>query len=54
MSLFRHGAAPDLIRFGLAPLYNTFSEVAEAVARLRVILESGSFRRYPARRSAVT
>ena len=46
--------APDLIRFGLAPLYNTFEEVAEAVARLRVILASESFRRYPAERSAVT
>ena len=30
--------APDLLRFGFAPLYNTEDEVREAARRLAVIL----------------
>jgi kynureninase len=46
--------APDLIRFGLAPLYNTFEEVEEALARLRMALARKSFEKYDAGRLAVT
>lgn len=46
--------APDLIRFGLAPLYNTFEVVFEAVTRLRLTLESKAYERYSPTRSAVT
>lgn len=46
--------APDLIRFGLAPLYNSFGEVYAALVRLRRVLETRSFERFPAGRSGVT
>ena len=46
--------APDLIRFGLAPLYNTFEEVEEALARLRMALARKSYEKYEAARLAVT
>jgi len=35
--------APDLIRFGLAPIYTSFEEVREAVVRLRAVLKSRSY-----------
>lgn len=46
--------APDLIRFGVAPLYNSFEDVCEAVGRLRLALRSKSYERYDAARLAVT
>jgi kynureninase len=45
---------PDNIRFGLAPLYNTFSEVAEAMLKLRQVLEERSFEKFVGREVAVT
>ena len=33
--------APDILRFGFAPLYLTFAEVAEAARRLHAILAEG-------------
>jgi kynureninase len=36
--------APDVIRFGLTPLYLGFEDIWEAVERLRAILESGRWR----------
>lgn len=36
--------APDVVRFGLTPLYLSFEDVWEAVRRLRTILESGRWR----------
>jgi kynureninase len=36
--------APDVIRFGLTPLYLGFEDVWEAVRRLRAILDSGRWR----------
>lgn len=36
--------APDVIRFGLTPLYLGFEDVWEAVERMRHILETGSWR----------
>jgi kynureninase len=44
---------PDLIRFGLAPLYNSFAEVFEAVERLRRALEDRAYLRYPEARLVV-
>ena len=46
--------APDLIRFGLAPLYNSFGEVCDAMERLRQLLESRAYERYSPARSGVT
>ncbi len=37
---------PDVIRFGFAPLYNTFEELFEGVARFRSVLDDGSWRRF--------
>ncbi len=45
---------PDNIRLGLAPLYNSFGEVWEAVERLRCVVEEARYLRYPAERLAVT
>jgi len=36
--------APDVIRFGLTPLYLGFEDIWTGVERMRVILESGSWR----------
>lgn len=46
--------APDNIRLGLAPLYNTFSEIHRAMARLREIVEERIYERYSAERALVT
>jgi kynureninase len=46
--------APDNIRLGLAPLYNTFTEIHRAMARLREIVEERIYERYSAERALVT
>jgi kynureninase len=46
--------APDLIRFGLAPIYTSFEEVRDAVVRLRTVLKSGSYLDFSAEREGVT
>jgi kynureninase len=43
--------APDLIRFGVAPLYNSFAEVWDATEVLAEVVEQEQFARYPERRS---
>lgn len=45
---------PDNIRLGLAPLYTSFSEVWEAVERIRRTVEEGRHLRYSAERLPVT
>jgi kynureninase len=45
---------PDNIRLGLAPLYNSFGEVWEAVERMRCVVEEARYLRYPADRLMVT
>jgi kynureninase len=47
--------APDFLRFGLAPLYNRYVDVWEAVDHLAVIMEKSEWReaRFQAR-AAVT
>jgi kynureninase len=45
---------PDNIRLGLAPLYTSFSEVWEAVDRLRRVVEEGRHLHYPTERLPVT
>jgi kynureninase len=46
--------APDTLRFGLAPLYNTHIEVHTAVQRIRVIVEEGRHARFDGRHVTVT
>ncbi|MBX7251060.1 MAG: kynureninase [Candidatus Promineofilum sp.] len=45
---------PDNIRLGIAPLYNTFTELHTAVERLRAVVVEGLHRRYDAAGLAVT
>lgn len=46
--------APDNIRLGLSPLYTSFSEIWEAIDRIRKVVEEGRHLRYPTERAAVT
>ena len=47
--------APDLIRFGFAPLYNSYADIWDAVAILREIMEIGAWDRPELKvRAAVT
>lgn len=46
--------APDNLRFGFAPLYNTHLEVHTAVQRIRAIVESGSHSDFMGKRLTVT
>ena len=48
---FRH---PDNIRFGIAPIYTSFSEIHEAVVRLVRVMNERRYERYPSRRFEVT
>jgi kynureninase len=45
---------PDNIRFGIAPLYTTYAEIHEAVARLGRVVRDRLYEKYPAERSAIT
>jgi kynureninase len=45
---------PDRLRIGFAPLYNTFAELHEGFDRLRVIVESGTYREFSTARSRIT
>jgi kynureninase len=45
---------PDVIRFGFAPLYNTFEDLFEGVARFRRVLDEEVWRRHAADRPLVT
>jgi kynureninase len=45
---------PDNIRLGLAPLYTSFSEVWEAVERIRQVVEQGRYKLYSTGRLRVT
>ena len=39
--------APDLVRYGFAPLYNTHSQVVAAVERTAAIIDDGAYRSLP-------
>lgn len=46
--------APDLVRFGFAPLYTSFDEARRAAEIVSEVLESKEFLRFPADREKVT
>lgn len=46
--------APDNIRLGFAPLYNTFTQIHQAMARLSLIVEDELYASYPTEKLAVT
>jgi kynureninase len=37
--------APNIVRFGFAPLYNSFTDVVEAVRRLQEIMQTGDWQK---------
>ena len=45
---------PDNIRLGIAPLYTRYSDLWEAVERIRRVVAEGRYQKYPAERLAVT
>jgi kynureninase len=45
---------PDNIRFGVVPLYTTFAEIHEAVARLRRVVTDRLYEKYATDRPAIT
>ncbi|MBI4014008.1 MAG: kynureninase [Candidatus Rokubacteria bacterium] len=45
---------PDNIRLGLAPLYTSYAEIHEAVARLRRVVVDRLYEKYPTERPAIT
>ena len=45
---------PDNIRLGVAPLYNTYSEIHQAIDRMRMIVEKRIYEQYSNERSTVT
>ena len=45
---------PDNIRLGLAPLYTSFEDVYETIERLRSVIESQLYLKYPPNRQPVT
>ncbi|GAA2390841.1 kynureninase [Dactylosporangium salmoneum] len=45
---------PERLRIGLAPLYTRFVDVHEGMTRLRDVVESGTYARYPAQLGRVT
>lgn len=46
--------APDNIRFGFAPIYTSFSEIAAAVARLLQVMQARLYDNYPAQPPPIT
>jgi kynureninase len=46
--------APDNIRFGFAPIYTSFSEIARAVARLQHVMQAQLYEKYPAQPPLIT
>jgi kynureninase len=46
--------SPDLLRLGVAPLYNTFAELEEAVARIGNVVRNRTFEKYSTERRTVT
>ena len=45
---------PDNLRLGLTPLYTTFSEIWEAIDRIRLIMTEKRYEKYPIQRLTVT
>jgi kynureninase len=45
---------PDNIRFGIAPLYNTFTELYTAVTRLKTVVEERLYEKYSQQTDTVT
>jgi kynureninase len=54
MKLIPDFREPDNIRLGVVPLYTSFSEIWEAVERIRRVVEEESYKHYSHERAAVT
>jgi kynureninase len=45
---------PDIVRMAPVPLYNSFADCAEAIARLKSIMETRSYEAFPGERGIIT
>jgi len=45
---------PDNLRLGLAPLYTTFTDIWDAIDRIRCVVEEKRYTKYPSNRQMVT
>ncbi|VAW43269.1 Kynureninase [hydrothermal vent metagenome] len=45
---------PDIIRFGIAPIYTRFSDIYEALSRLRQVMDQKLYERYTLAENVVT
>mgnify|MGYP002619547599 CR=1 FL=1 len=45
---------PDVIRIGIAPLYNTFEEILDSVVQMELIVANQLYEKFPVQRNAVT
>ena len=45
---------PDNIRFGITPLYTTFTEIYQALERIRIIVKEKIYEQYTNKQLAVT
>ena len=46
--------APNFLRLGVTPLYIEEADIAEAISRLRKIMQSRTYEKFPAARPTVT
>jgi kynureninase len=46
--------APDLIRLGVAPLYNSFQDIYDTIHRIRQIVDGGIYQKMSGKREVVT
>jgi kynureninase len=54
MALIPDFRAPDNLRLGIAPIYTRYTDIWEAVQRIRQVVEAGMYRKFSAERLAVT
>jgi kynureninase len=45
---------PNNLRLGITPLYTSYEEIYRAMKQVRMIMEEGSYKKYPKRREMVT
>ena len=54
MALIPDFREPDNLRLGIAPLYTRYSDIWDAVQRIRQVVQDGIYRKFPVERLAVT
>ena len=54
MALIPDFREPDNLRLGIAPLYTRYTDIWDAVQRIRQVVQDGIYRKFPVERLAVT